>query len=100
METAFDLIAVLLGLAALFGYINHKLLKLPHSIGLVVIALAVSLGALAADALIPAWGLGASVRATLHEIDFTEALLSGQFDINQNIFPYNLYIKTDLGIFL
>jgi CPA1 family monovalent cation:H+ antiporter len=77
MEIAFDLIAVLLGLAALFGYINHKLLKLPHSIGLVVIALAVSLGALAADALIPAWGLGASVRATLHEIDFTEALMKG-----------------------
>ncbi|MEE2980969.1 MAG: sodium:proton antiporter [Pseudomonadota bacterium] len=77
METAFDLIAVLLGLAALFGYINHKLLKLPHTIGLVVIALAVSLGALAADALVPAWGLGASARAMLVEIDFTEALMKG-----------------------
>jgi monovalent cation:H+ antiporter, CPA1 family len=77
METAFDLIAVLLGLAALFGYINHKLLKLPHTIGLVVIALAVSLGALAADAAVPAWGLGAAVRAMLGEIDFTEALMKG-----------------------
>jgi CPA1 family monovalent cation:H+ antiporter len=77
METAFDLIAVLLGLAALFGYINHKLLKLPHTIGLVVIALAVSLGALLADALVPAWGFGAAVRAMLGEIDFTEALMKG-----------------------
>jgi CPA1 family monovalent cation:H+ antiporter len=77
METAFDLVAVLLGLAALFGYINHKLLKLPHTIGLVVIALAVSLGALAADALVPAWGFGDSVRAMLAEIDFTEALMKG-----------------------
>jgi CPA1 family monovalent cation:H+ antiporter len=77
METAFDLIAVLLGLAALFGYINHKLLKLPHTIGLVVIALAVSLGALIADAAVPAWGLGAAVRAMLGEIDFTEALMKG-----------------------
>ena len=77
METAFDLIAVLLGLAALFGYINHKLLKLPHTIGLVVIALAVSLGALAADWAAPAWGLGDAVRAMLREIDFTEALMKG-----------------------
>ncbi len=77
METAFDLVAVLLGLAALFGYINHKLLKLPHTIGLVVIALAVSLGALIADAAVPAWGLGNSVRVMLGEIDFTEALMKG-----------------------
>ena len=77
MAAAFDLIAVLLGLAALFGYINHIFLKLPHTIGLVVIALAVSLGALLADALVPAWGFGAAVRAMLGEIDFTEALMKG-----------------------
>lgn len=77
METAFDLVAVLLGLAALFGYINHKLLKLPHTIGLVVIALVASLGALIADAAVPAWGLGTMVRAMLGEIDFTEALMKG-----------------------
>ena len=62
MEAAFDVIAVLLGLAALFGYVNHKLLRLPHSIGLVVIALAVSLGALGVDAAVPGWGLGDAVR--------------------------------------
>ena len=77
METAFDLIAVVLGLAALFGYINHVLLKLPHTIGLVVIALAVSLGVLAADALAPGLALGDSVRGVLNRIDFTEALMKG-----------------------
>ena len=77
MEAAFDIVAVLLGLAALFGYLNHKLLKLPHSIGLVVIALAVSLGVLAVDAAAPAWGLGDTVRGMLAEIDFTEALMKG-----------------------
>ena len=77
METVLDLIAVLLGLAALFGYINHILLKLPHTIGLVVIALAVSLGVLAADALAPGLGLGDSVRGALTRIDFPEALMKG-----------------------
>ena len=77
MEAAFDLIAVLLGLAALFGYINHIFLKLPHTIGLVVIALAVSLGVLAADALAPGLALGDTVRGALDRIDFTEALMKG-----------------------
>ena len=77
MEAAFDLIAVLLGLAALFGYITHIFLKLPHTIGLVVIALAVSLGVLAADALAPGLALGDSVRGALTRIDFTEALMKG-----------------------
>jgi CPA1 family monovalent cation:H+ antiporter len=77
MEAAFDLVAVLLGLAALFGYINHIFLKLPHTIGLVVIALAVSLGVLAADALAPGLALGDSVRGALTRIDFTEALMKG-----------------------
>ena len=77
MEAALDLIAVLLGLAALFGYINHVFLKLPHTIGLVVIALAVSIGVLAADALAPGLALGDSVRGALDQIDFTEALMKG-----------------------
>lgn len=77
MEAAFDLVAVLLGLAALFGYLNHLFLKLPHTIGLVVIALAVSFGVIAVDAALPGWGLGASVRHALERLDFTEALMTG-----------------------
>ena len=77
MEAVLDLIAVLLGLAALFGYFNHIFLKLPHTIGLVVIAMAVSLGVLAADALAPSLALGDSVRGALNRIDFTEALMKG-----------------------
>ncbi len=77
MEAAFDLVAVLLGLAAFFGYLNHRFLKLPHTIGLVVIALAVSFGVIAVDAAAPGWGLGAAVRRMLDEIDFTQALMKG-----------------------
>ena len=77
MAAAFDIVAVLLGLAALFGYLNHKFLKLPHTIGLVVIALAVSFGVLAVDAAVPGWGLGAAARQMLGRIDFTQALMKG-----------------------
>ncbi len=77
MAAAFDLVALLLGLAALFGYLNHKFLKLPHTIGLVVIALGTSFAVLAVDAAFPGWGLGASVRNLLDRVDFTEALMKG-----------------------
>ena len=45
--------AVLIGLSALFGYINHRFLRLPHTIGLVMIALAASLSIIAIEALSP-----------------------------------------------
>ncbi|MDA1099653.1 MAG: sodium:proton antiporter [Proteobacteria bacterium] len=70
-------IATLLGLAAVFGYLNHQFLRLPRTIGLVLIAMAASLGALAIDALVPGWGVGPGLRAALIEIDFTAALMHG-----------------------
>ena len=70
-------IATLLGLAAVFGYINHRFLRLPRTIGLVMIAMAVSLAALGIDALVPGWGVGPGLRAALIEIDFTDTLMHG-----------------------
>ena len=72
-----DVVAVLLTLAAVFGYLNHHFLRLPTAIGLVVIALAASLAALGIDAIFPAFGLGESLRASLLQIDFQEALMQG-----------------------
>jgi len=77
MHGIFDAIAVLFGLAAVFGYVNHTLLKLPRTIGLVVIALLTSLVLLAVDAARPEFGLGTSLRSALLEIDFSETLMQG-----------------------
>ncbi len=77
MGGVLNTVAVLLGLAAVFGYLNHRLLKLPPAIGLVVIALAASLSALALDALIPALGIGADLRAALEGVDFSATLMDG-----------------------
>jgi len=77
MENLTRDIATLLGLAALFGYINHRFLRLPRTIGLVMIAMTASLAALAIDAIVPGWGVGPGLRAALIEIDFTDALMHG-----------------------
>ena len=70
-------IATLLGLAAIIGYINHRFLHLPRTIGLVLIAMAASLIALGIDALIPGWGVGPGFRAVLVDIDFSDTLMQG-----------------------
>ncbi len=73
----FDLLAVLLGLVALFGYINNKLLGLPHSIGLMVIALGAALVLIAVELVFPASDVDGPVTAALAQIDFDETLLNG-----------------------
>lgn len=64
-------------LAAVFGYINHRWLKLPSTIGLVVIALVSSLGVIALDAAVPDLNLRDTARAAFLQIDFHETLMEG-----------------------
>ena len=73
----FDLAAILLTLAAAFGYLNHRWLKLPHTVGLVVIALLASLGVLALDLMAPSLGFRAAVKGALESIRFPELLMKG-----------------------
>jgi CPA1 family monovalent cation:H+ antiporter len=77
MEAALNLIALLLVLSAAFGYLNHRMLRLPHTIGLMVIALAASFAVLAADWAMPALGLKGAVQGILAELDLTDTLMKG-----------------------
>ncbi len=77
MDAMLNAAAVLLGLAALFGYLNFRVLKLPQPIGLVVIALLASLAAIGLDAAIPALSLAAGLRAAVTGLHFSEALMQG-----------------------
>ena len=43
MFSFLDLAAILLTLSALFGWLNHKFIPLPHTIGLLVMSVVVSL---------------------------------------------------------
>jgi len=73
----FSISAVLVGLSALFGYINHRFLRLPHTIGLVVIALAASLSIIGYDLIDPSVHIGQRVTGVLRQIDFNETLMHG-----------------------
>ena len=77
VATIFNLVALLVTLAALFGYVNYRWLRLPHTIGLVVSALAVSVVILVADGLLPTLGLESAVRGVLTDIDFGDTLMKG-----------------------
>jgi len=71
------LFAILLTLSALFGVVNHRTLGLPNTIGVLVIAMLVSLVMLAADRFIPGYDLQAMSRQVLGTIDLPQALLNG-----------------------
>ena len=73
----FEIGAFLIGLSALFGYINHQYLRAPHTIGLVVIALAASLALLLIETLVPAANVDALITGVLGRIDFHETLMHG-----------------------
>ncbi|MFV0445892.1 MAG: cation:proton antiporter [Planctomycetaceae bacterium] len=71
----FDLAAALITLAAVFSYINHRWLKLPTTIGLMVIALLFSLGLVLAGGRWPL--LDRHAEQIIGSIDFNETLMQG-----------------------
>jgi CPA1 family monovalent cation:H+ antiporter len=74
---AFDAAAILIVLAAALGYLNHRVVHLPHTIGLVIMGAVASLAMVGADAVFPGAGLGTAVRGFLEGIDFHDALMNG-----------------------
>lgn len=75
--TPFDIAAILVSLAAACGVLNHFVIRLPSTVGLVVIGLAASLILVALNAVIPGFSIDDVVRRHILEIDFADALLKG-----------------------
>ena len=75
--TPIDVAAILVVLAAAFGYLNHRLFGLPHAIGLTIMGAVASIAVVAVDTVVPALGLGRVVRAFITSIDFRTALMDG-----------------------
>ena len=73
----FSIGAILVGLSALFGFLNHRFLHLPHTIGLVVIALLASLSIIGLNLIVPSAQIGQRVTDVLRQIDFNETLMHG-----------------------
>lgn len=77
MTTPLDIPAILLVLATIFGALNYWFIKLPHTIGLMVIALIASLGLVGLDLINPSLGLSILVNNFLANIDFNVTLMQG-----------------------
>ena len=77
MTTPLDIPAILLLLATIFGAINYKFIKLPHTIGLMIVALVASLSLIALDLIFPSLGMSILVNKFLENIDFNVTLMQG-----------------------
>jgi CPA1 family monovalent cation:H+ antiporter len=70
-------LAILLTLSAVFGVINHRTLRLPNTVSVLVISLLVSLVMLAADPFIPGYSLRALFNTLLGTVNLPHTLLDG-----------------------
>jgi len=75
----FDVAAILVVLAAVFSYLNHRYLRLPGAIGLMALALGASLLVLAVGLVVPP--VREFAVMVLEQVDFDEALLNGMLGL-------------------
>ncbi|MBO6624519.1 MAG: sodium:proton antiporter [Roseicyclus sp.] len=85
--------SLLIVLAGAFGAVNYLFLRLPSAIGILIVALAASLVALAVDAAFPALGIADQARGLVSSIDFSEALLDGMLGLL--LFAGALHVKIE-----
>lgn len=72
----FGLTALLITLAAIFSYVNHRFIGLPTTIGVMLIAIVLSGGLLLAG-LLGLSAVGEQAEALVGQIDFSKTLLNG-----------------------
>ncbi|MET7254118.1 cation:proton antiporter [Dyadobacter fermentans] len=70
--------SALIVLSAIFSYLNSRFLKLPPSIGVMVIALMVSLGLIATDSIFPRTFIG--ISTLIASVDLTEILMGAMLN--------------------
>lgn len=73
--TIFQISSLLVLLAAFFGYLNEKYLRLPSTIGIILIALFSSFAVIAIDLFIPSLELAPRFRTFIYKIDFNKTLM-------------------------
>ncbi|MDF0600903.1 sodium:proton antiporter [Psychromarinibacter sp. C21-152] len=89
--TALQIAALLIVLAAAFGAVNYFVLKLPSSIGILVVALFASVAVMGLDAALPMIDMTSAIRSEVMEIEFSEALLEGMLGLL--LFAGALHVK-------
>lgn len=73
----FEIASLLLVLSGIFGWLNHVVLKLPHTIGLLVMALLASIILLVLEKVFPALGITNTLQSAIAQIDFNATVMEG-----------------------
>lgn len=89
--SAFEMLAALITLAAIFAYLNHRWLRQPASIALMAMTLLLSLALLTVDAL--GWASVAPLTSVLDRIDFDDTLMHGM--LGALLFASALHVRLD-----
>ncbi len=92
--TMLQIASLLVVLAGVFGSVNYFFLRLPASIGILVVALAASIAVMTLDRLVPGIGIGDAVRGAVMDIEFSEALLHSMLGLL--LFAGALHVRADL----
>jgi len=77
MLSLFEIAALLLVLSAVLSWLNRAFLKLPHTIGLLVMALLASFLVIALHAVLPGLQVYETLTGAIGQIDFNETLMKG-----------------------
>ena len=77
MNSIFHLFSALLLLAATFGYLNHKFLHLPRTVGMLIGALGLSVALILWDIAFPGYLVRPWAKMVLEQVSFPAALLNG-----------------------
>ena len=77
MLSILELATLLLTLSAAFGWLNQRWLRLPHTIGLLMMGLGSSLVLLFLHAILPDLGITESLQAAIGQIDFYDTIMNG-----------------------
>lgn len=83
--------SLLIVLAGAFGAINYLFLKLPSTIGILIVSLFASFGVLVLDIFLPWLGMADQIRRIVTGIDFSDALLEGMLGLL--LFAGALHVK-------
>lgn len=86
-----DVVAIVISLAAIFSYLNHRTIRLPNTIGVMLIALVFSLLLLLVDRFVS--GITMHALAILNNIDFNLALMEGMLSFL--LFAGALHVNLD-----
>lgn len=89
--TILQVASLLIVLAGIFGAINYLFLKLPSSIGILIVALLASLSVMGIDAVFPALGAADEIQKIVQDIEFSAALLEGMLGLL--LFAGALHVK-------